>query len=629
MQGCAKMYKIYKKLLTPLFLAIFILAALPAGAEVVVQVMSVQDEAAAVKEADRLFDLGIPSFSRAENVPDLGVWNRVYIGPFETEADASAAAETLKKQGTIKEFVVKTGAAAPVDAAAGQPAATVSESGAPLSADNPAPLGAAASEGIRPVELPVAQTPTYGEPVSPDMARDLGLNEEDANRLPTYGEAKAVSPGLPAVEPGQLPPGLAPGDDMPGLVINGGAPAPASPEIDAAHEPVSSARPAAPSAGDQDAPIMVAQTTIIYNTFDDEHDVNVYRNENLAGFAMLVDLSSSMRRLSNCPSHVKEEAVASLLRKMNHRIPGKPYNASLRVFGHQQALLRSQLTTLYFGPAVYNRDAMEDAIARLVAADSVSPFGDALRAADEELQNMGAPKAVLMFSDFEATQTSGDPVRDAANLRRRYGNDIEIFTFHATRQASAVKLARAIAEAGGGRAYDICRLLNDDSAFENMMMEIFGPGGAPCSDQDGDGVCDEDDLCPNTPAGAAVDSRGCWVAAYSQFFDFDKTEVRSEFLPRLQHAAEVLKKNPQITRVIIAGHTDNIGTPEYNLDLGRRRAQSVRNILVGSGVARDRLEIQSYGETRPIGPNDTAEGRARNRRVEIHIGEMPPKSYQE
>ena len=652
------MHKICKIFIVPLFFAVLILTAWPAGAEVVVQVMSVQDEAAAKKEADRLFDQGVPSFSRAENVPDLGVWNRVYVGPFETEADASVAAETLKKQGVIKDFVVKTGTAPAVDATSGQPA-TAPGDGLPAVAGTPA----AGPNEDGTFELPVAQTPTYGEPVSPEMARDLGLTEENANRLPTYGEttpavpvdpitganspegagglstygeSAAASPRVPpAGEPGQLPPGLVPGDDMPGLVINGGAapaPVPAPQDTASSPEPVSSAAPPAPSAGDWDGPVMVAQTSFEYNTFDDDHRVSLSRPRDINGFTLLVDLSSSMRRLSNCPSHVKEEAVAALLRKMNRRIPGKPYNASLRVFGYKKPTITTwrpqDLTTLYYGPATYNRDGMEDALARLVAADSVSPFADALKASDEELRSMGSPKAVLMFSDFESNQTSGTPVQNAANLRRRYGQDVEIFTFHATRQLAAVKLARSIAEAGGGKAYDICRMLNDEAAFENMMMEIFGPGGSACADQDGDGVCDEDALCPDTPPGVAVDSRGCWVAAYSQFFDFDKDEVKSEFLPRLQHAVNVLKKNPGITRVIIAGHTDNIGKPEYNLELGRRRAQAVKNILVGSGISRDRLIVESYGETRPIGPNDTEEGRARNRRVEFHVGDMPPKSYQ-
>ncbi|MDR2946511.1 MAG: OmpA family protein [Candidatus Adiutrix sp.] len=611
------MHKLYRNLLALLCFAMLALTAFPALADIEVQVMSVQDQAAAEKEAARLFDMGIPAFSRAENVPELGLWNRVYIGPFETEADAAAAAETLKKQAIIKEFIVKTESAPAAVAATGAEAPAA-----------PATPGA--------FELPVAQTPTYGEPVSPEMARELGLAQEEsaanAGRLPTYGES-AAAPRTAADGTGQLPPGgLKPGDDMPGLLTNGGGlpAAPAAPAVNSAQEPVSSARFPAPSAGDE-APIMVAQaepTTFTYNAFDDDHDVVIDRDRILSGFTMLVDLSSSMRRMSNCPGYVKEEATATLLRKMNRRIPDRGYNASLRVFGYQSALLRKDLTTLYYGPATYNREALEDSLARLVAADAVSPFGDALQMADGELANMGSPKAVLMFSDFESMEASGDPVRDAANLRRRYGSEVQVYTFHTTRQASAVRLARAVAEAGGGKAYDMCRMVNDDAAFESMMMEIFGVGGGPCTDADGDGVCDDDDLCPDTPQGAPVDSRGCWVAAYSQFFDFDKAEVKSEYLPRLSHAANLLIAHPEITRVVIAGHTDNVGDPEYNLSLGRFRAQTVRNILVNSGVDASRLVVESYGETRPIGPNDSAEGRARNRRVEFHIGDMPANSFQ-
>ena len=346
----------------------------------------------------------------------------------------------------------------------------------------------------------------------------------------------------------------------------------------------------------------------------------------LAGFTMLVDLSSSMRYMAPCDKWIKEEAVGTLLRKINHRLPNYPYTASLRVFGYKQAWTKDDFTTLYYGPAPYNTDALDDAIARLSAADSVSPFASALEASKVELAGMGSPKAVLMFSDFEPVIGSGNPVQSAAEVRREYRENIGVYTFYVSTHHDAPKLAGEIAEAGGGKAYDICELLNDEAAFENMMMEIFGPGGNPCPDADGDGVCDDDDLCPNTPPGVPVDCRGCWIAAYAQFFDFDKDVVKSAYRPRLRNAAELLNRNPGLSTIIIAGHTDNVGTAEYNRDLGFRRAESVKNFLVEYGVSPDRLRVESFGETRPIDTNDTVEGRARNRRVEFHIGEVPPRS---
>ena len=132
------------------------------------------------------------------------------------------------------------------------------------------------------------------------------------------------------------------------------------------------------------------------------------------------------------------------------------------------------------------------------------------------------------------------------------------------------------------------------------------------------------DQCPNTPGGAPVDGRGCWIAAYSQFFDFDKSVVKSEFQPRIKYAAEIIKQNPGIPLIVIAGHTDSMGTDAYNMGLGKRRAESVRDLLVKFGAPPEKLEVKSYGKTSPIDDNSTEEGRARNRRVEFHVGEVSP-----
>lgn len=631
----------------------------PAQAETLIQVQSGQDAAAAQKEADRLFELGAPAFSRVEQAPDQGVWNRVYIGPFENESDAEAAAEALLKQGAIKEYLLKSESAPEASAGilppptAAQPAAdggliVIGPDGQPMNLGSDGGEGQMAvnpSQGAgAPFELPVAETPTYGEPVSPEQAREMGLGREGgAASLPTYGEAgqtgSPVSPSAqgsygdsslpkaqaqPKGQDSGLPPGFKVGDDMPSLQPNPAAlPAPADGGVPAASDK-SSALPLPPSAGEgEDQPILTAQLGDGSRASSQRGQASMH----IAGFTILVDLSSSMRNPAPCGGRIKEEAVGTLLRKMNRRIPNHPYTASLRVFGYKRAWTWKDFTMLYYGPATYNTDAMEDSIAKLIAADSISPFSSALDASDNELQGMGSPKAVLMFADFEPTVGSGDPTQSAAKMRRSYGQDISIHTFYVTRQTVGERLAKNIAKAGGGNAYNICRMLDDEIAFENMMLDVFGPGsGTPCVDSDGDGVCDDDDLCPNTPPGAPVDERGCWVAAYSQFFDFDKAVVKNAFLPRIKHAAEVLNNNKGLPTVIIAGHTDSIGSPDYNNRLGLRRAEAVKELLIKYGVASERLRVESFGATRPVTSNDTEEGRARNRRVEFHIGEVAPHS---
>jgi OOP family OmpA-OmpF porin len=116
------------------------------------------------------------------------------------------------------------------------------------------------------------------------------------------------------------------------------------------------------------------------------------------------------------------------------------------------------------------------------------------------------------------------------------------------------------------------------------------------------------------------------VVAYATFFDFDRSVIKREFIPHLQQAARVLINNPQIPVVVIMGHTDYVGTDEYNYGLGLRRADAVRNELIRNGVPPERLVTNSSGEREPIADNSTSRGRARNRRVEIHVSQAgaPP-----
>jgi len=102
-------------------------------------------------------------------------------------------------------------------------------------------------------------------------------------------------------------------------------------------------------------------------------------------------------------------------------------------------------------------------------------------------------------------------------------------------------------------------------------------------------------------------------------FDFDKSSIRKADVAKLQKVIEFLKKHPH-SKVKLEGHTDSIGTEEYNQKLSERRAKSVRKYLTKEGAVNGKMiSTIGYGKTRPIASNDTEEGRAQNRRVEIII----------
>lgn len=105
-------------------------------------------------------------------------------------------------------------------------------------------------------------------------------------------------------------------------------------------------------------------------------------------------------------------------------------------------------------------------------------------------------------------------------------------------------------------------------------------------------------------------------------FDFDKYNIKKDSYGILNDVASILKANPQIKKIRIEGHTDAIGSDAYNMKLSQRRANSVRDYLIQQGISADRLEAVGYGKSRPIAPNNTAAGRAKNRRVEFNVIEQ-------
>ena len=101
-------------------------------------------------------------------------------------------------------------------------------------------------------------------------------------------------------------------------------------------------------------------------------------------------------------------------------------------------------------------------------------------------------------------------------------------------------------------------------------------------------------------------------------FAFDSASLNPSFRPTLDKLAATMNEYNQNT-ITIAGHTDSVGNPSYNMNLSRDRANSVRNYLVSRGVASNRINVVAYGQTRPIADNNSDYGRQQNRRVELTV----------
>ncbi len=101
-------------------------------------------------------------------------------------------------------------------------------------------------------------------------------------------------------------------------------------------------------------------------------------------------------------------------------------------------------------------------------------------------------------------------------------------------------------------------------------------------------------------------------------FDTAHAKIKPQAFGTLGNLARTLEQFRE-TRIVVAGHTDNVGSDAANLRLSQRRAYSVRNYLIDQGVSARRMQAVGYGETRPVANNETANGRAKNRRVEITL----------
>lgn len=250
--------------------------------------------------------------------------------------------------------------------------------------------------------------------------------------------------------------------------------------------------------------------------------------------------------------------------------------------------------------------------------------------------------------------------------------------------AALISAGAATAHAADGKFYDPSNAASPTGKTIGYELNrtIGCPGqaltGKPCpanmTDSDGDGVTDDKDKCPNTPAGRKVDAKGCEFDrdgdgivdgadkcpdVYAKTpdgcplpaapvatpapapapvatpapaaakpvivrklvlegvnFDYDKATLRPQDIAIIDKNAEDLKQWGDVN-VEIAGHTDNRGSDEYNMHLSQHRAEAVREYLISKGVAADRLTAKGYGESQPIVDNNTDVNRLKNRRVEL------------
>jgi OOP family OmpA-OmpF porin len=386
-------------------------------------------------------------------------------------------------------------------------------------------------------------------------------------------------------------------------------------------------------------------------------------------FLVILDASGSMGKTYK--EQRKFHLAKEVARRMNQTIPDLELTGALRTLGQG----RHNKTVLVYGPKPFEKAEFGEAL-NAVNWGGDTPLADAINKASGDLESIQGEIAVVILSDGK--ETAGSALEAAKAMKSRYGDRLCIYTVVIGDDPEGKGLMEQIARVGecgySINADEIYPSAGMASFAENVFLEPLavaarldsdgdgvsddldqcpdtprgvavdtqgcpldrdGDGvadyldkcpdtarGAPVDaegcplDSDGDGVADYLDQCPETPKGATVNRVGCWALEGVVLFDFDSDDIKPEAYPLLNEVLTILKKNPQLS-VEIQGHTDNVGSAEYNQTLSEERAQAVMDYLVKNGIDPQRVSSTGYGLTRPVASNDTDEGRAKNRRVEL------------
>ena len=287
----------------------------------------------------------------------------------------------------------------------------------------------------------------------------------------------------------------------------------------------------------------------------------------------------------------KFSTARNLLLRMNSAIAGLKLDGGLHVFGPVMGM-NNQDSKLVYGITPYNSTEFAKAV-KAVQIGGLTPLSKPLTESIANLKNSKGPIAVILLSDGMET-SAADPVKAAAELKKAYGDRICIYTVLIGNDPKGKATMESIAKASGCGFATTADALAPGSELAGFLEKVFLEKGVV-----------------RAPVTGRIILRGI-------NFDLDKAIIKPEFVPVLDAAVSTLKEQPNL-KVVVEGHTCDLGSDAHNQNLSERRAKAVYDYLVKKGVNAANLSTVGRGETQPIADNKTESGRQLNRRVEFKI----------
>ena len=316
----------------------------------------------------------------------------------------------------------------------------------------------------------------------------------------------------------------------------------------------------------------------------------------VASFLVIVDASASMNH--KVRGEVKHYSAMDTVTRMNQTIPPLDYQAGLATFS-SGTCLDGPSSGMIYGMAPYQRNDFASALKSIKCAGGTSPLASTVDVSAGSLDTAPGDAAVIIVSDFHSIDSSST-VAAVKQAQAASGDHLCIHTINTGDHAWDQQLAGEIAATSRcGSAVNAGDIASPDKMAEYVTAVL---------------------LAPAPPAAPVVQYEKNTMST-SALFDFDKAVLKEEGKVALRELGDAIKaKGARVVDIDIIGHTDSIGSAEYNMGLSVRRAEAVRDYIVSEGIDANIIDVSGEGENNPIASNDTAEGRAENRRVDINVG---------
>ena len=311
-------------------------------------------------------------------------------------------------------------------------------------------------------------------------------------------------------------------------------------------------------------------------------------------FIVMFDSSSSMKEPFKDTGLTTLDAAKKLLKDRNEILPDLGYNAGLYLFTPFKPIYMMQK---------YDRDKFAAAIDQLPAkASGATLMQQGLLKLDGVLSELSGRTVVFLFTDGMYSRMPGSkkPVDIAKGLAEKY--NVCFYVISTAKGDLEKDVLKAVASIN-----ECSRVVPFDQVYEKP---VYLAGALYVVDS-------------KVEVKTVSELKVVGIKPENVLFEFDQLDPSLDSRDRLTLVADFLQNNPD-TFAVLAGFTDSVGNPEYNLKLSRMRSQNVKNYILEqqSHIDIDRIILFWFGSINPVAPNDTDEGRSKNRRVEIAIGFM-------